>query len=197
MLIIKEINYKNNQTYFIDIYHDKKSDIKYIITGNLGFVRTYDYTNDCKYHRYNDDENEYEHYKVIIFDNSEIIKIIAAGKDGQVLIWDFHSTELLKKIKVNEFSYDNLYGICLWNKELLFVGCGNCLKVVDIENEKVVNSLIGHSNNILTIKTVIHPLYGECIISQELYSGQIKLWINKTNKMKYIIGELYEKLKFY
>ena len=194
---IKEINYKNNQTYFIDIYHDKKSDIKYIVTGNLGFVRTYDYTNDCKYHRYNDDENEYEHYKVIIFDNSEIIKIIAAGKDGQVLIWDFHSTELLKKIKVNEFSYDNLYGICLWNKELLFVGCGNCLKAVDIENEKVVNSLFGHSNNILTIKTVIHPFYCECIISQELYSGQIKLWINKTNKMKYIIGELYEKLKLY
>jgi WD40 repeat protein len=194
---IKEINYKINQTYFIDIYHDKKSDIKYIITGNLGFVRTYDYTNDCKYHRYNDDENEYEHYKVIIFDNSEIIKIIAAGKDGQVLIWDFHSTELLKKIKVNEFNYDNLYGICLWNNELLFVGCGNCLKAVDIENEKVVNSLFGHSNNILTIKTVIHPFYGECIISQELYSGQIKLWINKTNKMKYIIGKLYEKLKFY
>ena len=194
---IKEINYKNNQTYFIDIYHDKKSDIKYIVTGNLGFVRTYDYTNDCKYHRYNDDENEYEHYKVIIFDNSEIIKIIAAGKDGQVLIWDFHSTELLKKIKVNEFNYDNLYGICLWNKKLLFVGCGNCLKAVDIENEKVVNSLFGHSNNILTIKTVIHPFYGECIISQELYSGQIKLWINKTNKMKYIIGKLYEKLKFY
>ena len=68
----------------------------------------------------------------------------------------------------------------------MFVGCGKCLKVVDIENEKVVNTLVGHSNNILTIKTGIHPLYGECIFSQELYAGQIKLWINKTNKLKYI-----------
>ena len=193
---IKEINYKNNQTYFINIYHDKKSDIKYIVTGNLGFVRTYDYTNDCKYHRYNDDD-EYEHYNVIIFDKTEITRIIAAGKSGEVLIWGFHSTDLLDKIKVNEFDYDNLYGICLWNKELLFVGCGKCLKVVDIENEKVVNTLVGHSNNILTIKTGIHPLYGDCIFSQELYAGQIKLWINKTNKLKYIIDELYEKLKLF
>ena len=191
---IKEINYKNNQTYFIDIYHDKKSDIKYIITGNLGFVRTYDYSNDCKYHRYNDYDGEYEHYKVIIFEKEDIIKIIATGKNGEVLIWDFHSTELLKIIKVNEIDYDNLYGICLWNRELLFVGCGNSLKVVDLEKEKVVNTLIGHSHNVITIKTVFHPQYGECIVSQELYTGQMKLWMNKAYKLKRIIEELNEKL---
>ena len=195
---IKEINYKNNQTYFIDIYHDKISDVKYIITGNFGFVRTYDYTNDCKYHRYNDDEEEgdYEHYNVIIFDKSDVLKIISVGKNGEVLIWDFHSTELLTKIKVNdECEYDNLYGICILNKDILFVGCANFLKVVDIENEEVVNTLFGHSYNIITIKTVVHPIYGECVISQELYTGQMKLWVNKTIKMKNIIDELNEKLE--
>ena len=34
----------------------------------------------------------------------------------------------------------------------------------------------------------------ESIITQELYNGQIKLWTNKINKMKYIIEELYSKL---
>ena len=194
---IKEINYKNNQTFFIDIYHDKQNDIKYIITGNIGFVRTYNYTNDCKYHRYNDDDDEeYEHYKVIIYNNKDLTKIIASGKERQVLIWDFHSTELLNKIKVSNVPYDNLYGICLWNKEILFVGCGNSLQVIDIENEEVVNTLIGHTNNIITIKTVIHPIYGECILSQELYTGQIKLWVNQTNKMNSILKELHQKLKF-
>ena len=193
---IKEINYKNNQTYFIDIYHDKKFDLKYIITGNLGFVRTYDYTNDCKYQRYNDDDG-YEHYNVIIYDKTEIIKIIANGKDREVLIWDFHSTELLNKIKVSDVNYDNLYGICLYNKELLIIGCGKSLQIIDLESEKVVNTLINHTNNIITIKTVIHPVYGECIVSHELYTGQMMLWANKTNKMKSIIDELYKKLKFY
>ena len=68
------------------------------------------------------------------------------------------------------------------------------MKVIDLENENIVNTLIGHDHNIITIKSVIHPLYGESIITQELYNGQIKLWTNKINKMKYIIEELYSKL---
>ena len=194
---IKEINYKNNQTYFIDIYHDKQFDIKYIITGNLGFVRTYNYTNDCKYHRYNDDDDEeYEHYKVIIYNKDNNTKIISTGKERQIIIWDFHSTELLNKIKVSDITFDNLYGISLWNNNILVAGCGNTLHIIDIKNEEVVNILIGHSYNIMTIKTIIHPIYGECIVSQELYNGQIKLWANQINKMKSILNGLYRKLKF-
>ena len=75
-------------------------------------------------------------------------------------------------------------------------GCGNALQIIDIENEEVVNTLIGHTNNIITIKTVIHPVYGECIVSQELYTGQTKLWANQINKMKSLLNELYKKLKF-
>ena len=194
---IKEINYKNNQTFFIDIYNDRQFDIVYIITGNFGFVRTYNYTNDCKYHRYNDGNEYYEHYKVIIYNKSNEPKIIAAGKERVVLIWDFHSTELLNKIKISDVNYDNIYGICLWNKKFLFVGCGKTLNVIDIENETVVNTLNGHGNNIITIKTVIHPRYGECVISQELYTGQMKLWANQVNKINSIINSLYEKIKLY
>ena len=194
---IKEINYKNNQTYFIDIYHDKQFYIKYIITGNLGFVRTYNYTNDCKYHRYNDDDDEeYEHYKVIIYNKDNNTKIISTGKERQIIIWDFHSTELINKIKVSDIPFDNLYGISLWNNNILVAGCGNTLHIIDIKNEEVVNILIGHSYNIMTIKTIIHPIYGECIVSQELYNGQIKLWANQINKMKSILNGLYRKLKF-
>lgn len=69
--------------------------------------------------------------------------------------------------------------------------------MIDIENETVVNTLKGHGNNIITIKTVIHPRYGECVISQELYTGQMKLWANQVNKINSIINSLYEKIKLY
>ena len=190
---VKEINYKNNRTYFIDTYHDKTLDIIYILTGNYGFIRSYDYTNDCKYNRYSDDNDEYEHYNIVIRETSEVIQLLVVGKKD-ILIWNFHTKEMINKIKVSEVSYDNLYGICLWNKDFLIVGCGKSLKVIDIESEEVVNTLNGHDNNIITIKSVIHPFYGECIVTQDLYSGQIKLWANKINKMKYIISELYSKL---
>ena len=50
-------------------------------------MRTYDYTNDCKYHRYNDEEeNEYEHYNVIIYDKTDITKIVSTGKNGEILM---------------------------------------------------------------------------------------------------------------
>ena len=187
---IKEINYKNNQTFFIDTYHDKNLDIVYIVTGNNGFIRSYDYTNDCKYHRYSDEDDDSEHYNIIIREISNVVQIIVAEKKS-IFIWNFHTKEILNKINVTDVVYDNLYGICLWNKNTLFVGCGKELKVIDLENENIVNTLIGHDHNIITIKSVIHPLYGESIITQELYNGQIKLWTNKINKMKYIIEELY------
>ena len=190
---IKEINYKNNQTFFIDTYHDKNLDIVYIVTGNNGFIRSYDYTNDCKYHRYSDEDDDSEHYNIIIREISNVVQIIVAEKKS-IFIWNFHTKEILNKINVTDVVYDNLYGICLWNKNTLFVGCGKELKVIDLENENIVNTLIGHDHNIITIKSVIHPLYGESIITQELYNGQIKLWTNKINKMKYIIEELYSKL---
>jgi hypothetical protein len=44
---------------------------------------------------------------------------------------------------------------------------------------------------------VIHPRYGECVISQELYTGQMKLWANQVNKINSIINSLYEKIKLY
>ena len=44
---------------------------------------------------------------------------------------------------------------------------------------------------------MLHPVYGECVISQELYTGQMKLWVNKRNRMKIIIEDLYKKLEIY
>jgi hypothetical protein len=55
--------------------------------------------------------------------------------------------------------------------------------------------LIGHKFNVITVQTVDHPIYGECLVSQDLYNGQIKLWVNKINKFKFLIDELNKKLK--
>ena len=35
-----------------------------------------------------------------------------------------------------------------------------------MKNGLIVKSLIGHNNEVLTIKKIIHPKYGECLISQ-------------------------------
>ena len=68
-----------------------------------------------------------------------------------------------------------LYGICLWNKDHLFVGSDN-LKLIDISNGIVIECFKGHCGPVQTIKKIFHPKYGECLISK---SSEIKFWINE------------------
>jgi len=194
---IKDINYRNNATFYIGTYNDNDLKTDYIITGNFGYVKSYDYNNNKKYHKYKENKHidNYEHHTVIIYKEEDTVNLIDTTINGEIRIWDFHSKDLLNKIKVSDNNYDNLYGISIWNNNYLFIGCGNSIKLLDLENEEVISTLIGHKFNVITVQTVDHPTYGECLVSQDLYNGQIKLWVNKINKFKFLIDELNKKLK--
>ena len=117
--MVKEINDSNDYTYFIDKYYDIKTSKNYIITSNFGNVKSYDFNKSKRYHKYYD-KNKNRHFSIAIDSNENIIKLFESSCDGNIRIWNFHSSELLKKIKV----CDNLlYGICIWNNKYLFVGC--------------------------------------------------------------------------
>ena len=82
-------------------------------------------------------------------------------------------------MKVNE---GKLYGICLWDDNYLFVGCSDkTIKLIELNNGFIVNSLTSHENKVITVKKINHPKYGKCLISQNLGKGKIKLWIIKNN----------------
>ena len=82
----------------------------------------------------------------------------------------------MKKIKVNNILKDS----CLWNNTYLFVGCGdNTIKLIDLKNGVFIKSFTGHNQDVLSIKKINHPQFGECLISQG-YDEQIQLWINKS-----------------
>jgi len=69
--------------------------------------------------------------------------------------------------------------MCLWSDNYLFVGCqDNTIKIVEIKNGLIIKSLNNHNNGVITIKKIIHPKYGECLISQNYKESEIKLWIN-------------------
>ncbi len=111
---------------------------------------------------------------IIIDDTEKVIKMIESSCDGYIKIWDFHSAKLLNKIYING---DWLYGICLWNKDYLFVGCKeNVIKLIELKKNKIIKILEGHENKVLTVKNIIHPKYGECLISQNADRSTIKIW---------------------
>ena len=175
---IKEINNSNDSTDFIDIYYDNKSSKNYILTCNVGFIKSYDYNNNDVYKNYSDNE-ENGGCSVIIREDKEIIELIESSYDGNIRIWNFHSGELLNKIKVSD---DCLREICMWNNEYIFIGCNDSIiKIIELKNEKIIKELKGHKNEIISIKIIDHPKYGKSLISQGGGDDNIKLWICKDN----------------
>ena len=173
---VKEISGSGDDASFIDAYYDEKLNKNYIITGNIGYCKSYDYNENNLYHIYGDNDLE-DHCCVIINKNKEIIKMIESSGDGSIRIWNFHSADLLDHIIVSK---KRLFGMILWNDEYLFVGCEDkSIKLLELESGDIINNLIGKNKAVLTIKKLFHPKYGKCLISQGIKDNQIKLWIYK------------------
>ena len=173
---IKELNDSFDLTYFIDIYEDKKSNKNYIITGNKGYSKSYDYNDNKVYHKYiAENEKEEFHMSILIDNNEKITKMIESSCSGNIIVWNFHSRDLIKIININD---EWLYSIGFLEKNILYLGCKNGeIKIIDINKGKIINNFKIHKEKVLTIKKINHPKYGECLISNDLYS--VKLMIYK------------------
>ena len=168
-----KINDSYENTNFIESYYDNKTYKYFIVTGNEGYVKSYNFNEKTVYHKY-DDKSESDHNSLIINNYDNIVRLIESCWDGNVRIWNFHTGKLLKKIKIN---YDFLNTICLWNDDYLFIGCSDkTIKLIDLNKAKIIKEFEGHKNNVVTVKKIYHPQYGECLISQGANNDPIFLW---------------------
>ena len=173
---IKEINdnNSNDRTFFIDVYYDIKSSKNYIITGNYDYVKTYDYNNNKIYYKYCDYDKRF-HYNIVIMRNENIVKLIEGGNGGIIRMWNFHTGLLLNKIVVGK----GLRCICLWTDNYLLVGCNEDIRLLDLKKEIFIQIINCDNYNLISMKKMYLPKYGECLISQGINNNQIKLWTNK------------------
>jgi len=171
---IKEINDSCDKAYFIDAFYDEKFSTNYIITGNDGYVKSFDYNKNKLYHTYTDYYIFHEHYNIIIYDKSNVVKMIDFCRNGIIRIWDFHSRLLL-----NRFIYDKteIFGGCLWNDDYLYVAFDdNKIKLLRLKDGKIVHNLISNEKIVIYIQKINLPKYGECMVSQGYNNEYIKLW---------------------
>ena len=175
---IKEINDSNLETYLVDTYYDEKAKKNYVISGNIYFCRSYDFEKNKIYQKYNDKGSEYfGHTSLVVYHDEKITKLIESSTGGFLRIWNFDTGKLLSRINMNQ----KIYGVCLWNNNYLFVGCENhAMELFDIIKEKSVKKLLTQmqAKGEKTIKKIIHPIFGECLISHS-QNEQINFWIDK------------------
>ena len=174
---IKEINNSNEKTYYVNTYYDDKKSILYIITGNLNYIKSYFFKKNKLYKKYFEKENG-PHLSIIIYNKNDKTQIIESCIDGFIRIWGFHTSEFIIKIDASLDNFKGIFGICLWNEKYLFAGCNNKeIEIIDLEKNIIIKRLKGHKRIINCLKKVIHPKYGECLISQGYKNDQIKLWV--------------------
>ena len=138
-----------------------------------------------KYHSecYNYDDNSIKTYKSInkidededliinLFKKDKVIYLISGDDEGNIYIFDFNSTNLIKEIKINEGEISSL---CSINEKILIISQGKILKIIEMDNFCVVNEYSGHNYDILGIEKIKIPEKGEYIISYD--NTSIKIW---------------------
>ena len=170
---IKEIYNFNENSFFIDNYYDNIFDINYIIVGNKGCIKSYDFNQNILYKNYCDNKDDQEYCSIIIKKRNKILHLISSCYDGNVRIWNFNTAELLNKIKVSSY---NLCGICLKDKYLYIGTQDSLIIIVDLIKNEVIDYLVGHNNSVICIKNILHPKYGELLVSQGYLNDGIKFW---------------------
>lgn len=183
---IKSITDSQDKTLFIDCIQDKIKTKNYIITGNHKYIKSFDYNENKLYNIYNDNAISWHCFVKYIYSKNKSKLLDSCWGDDNIRIWDFHLGILIKKIKTNG---QNIKCLCVYNNNFIFVGAyDHTMKLVDIENEKVLKTFKGHIDWVCTINKISHKKYGECLISAGLGKKEtIKIWVinnynNKDNK---------------
>ena len=175
----KEINDSEDSAYYIDNYYDDNLNKNFILTGNIGYIKSYDYNENKIYHKYYENsENNFGHLSIIINKKKEITELIESCPDGNIRIWNFHSGVFIRIINISK---EGIRDICMWDNEYLLVGCDDkTIKLINLNNGEIIKEIEGHNNKVLSLKIINHPIYGKCLLSQGADFEPIKLWIIKS-----------------
>ena len=101
--------------------------------------------------------------------------LYCSSSNGCLVIWDLKDKSLYYFRKISKVE---LYNIIQWNKQYAIIsgGANKSIIIVDLENLKEYKTIqTDHSSNVNCIKKIIHPVYGECLLSSG-NDHKIKLW---------------------
>ena len=168
---VKEIKSLKRDINYIDVYFDNKLK-KYFIVLIDGTLSSYDYKTFKLYKKYHDKKFALYGDNIFIKQEKKIVKIMECDFNGYINIFNFHTGDLLFNARAGG------YGFCCWNDNyLLATETYNRFILIDISSPRNKKYFEGHKETVYKIVKLIHPNYGECLITISQY--ETKLWIIK------------------
>ena len=172
--LIKKIGNTHNINifYLLNWYH-KKSNKYYIIELAKKKIIITSLLNDELYSELMDEpDNEFKSGYVYTKNKKDLL--CCSSSKGSIKIWDLEEKKIFKKIDTKE----RLYHIIEWNNKYMIVADfnNNSFKIVDYEGKKTFFDIKAqHKDNVKCVKKVLHPLYGESLLTASR-DKTIKLW---------------------
>ena len=174
-------NSKNNNVYYLLIWPNKISKeihlIQFckmkIVISNINSNEIYwnlidEKNKDGPYMNgfiYSNKKNENEYYEYLY----------SVSMNGYINIWELHQKLLINSIFINN---NFLNQIIQWNENYIIMTNGNKnnILIMDLNCGRIISNIFSkHEKGIINIKKVVHPIYGESLLSCGL-EGSIFLW---------------------
>ena len=169
---IKETN--NKAIYYLLSWYNKKNNKYYIIQFTFKKIIINNLIEDEIYSELIQ-EPEDNHFSGFLFNKHNNDYLCTSSSIGYINIWDLYNKNIFRIINTNNCK---LAHIIHWNNKFVLVADYNnkSFKIIDLEENKVVSEINGqHTDRIVCIKKIYHPVYGESLLSTGR-DKTIKLW---------------------
>ena len=173
---IKYVKNVDCEVWYLLSWYNKKNDKYYIVQLGSKKIIINNLLEDEVYTQFiNEPEDNQVSGFIYNKDNNDYL--CSSSVRGFINIWDLFNKTIYKTINTNIDTKNYiLYHIIQWNSKYAIVATQNkSFKIVDLENEKVVSEVKAHYDEVICVKKVYHPTFGESLITSSR-DKKIKLW---------------------
>ena len=168
---VRDIGSPSDYTYFINSWCFKRE--FYIINANSSNVKIYN-TKEPKglYKEFKTNLATW-HMSAFVENVQGVNYLFESDGNGNVRMWNIETKTIYKSVHIKNC---NIRGMCFWNNQYILAASNDkTFKIINIEKEEVVSSQIHHNNVVRSLQKVMHPLYGESLVTSGM-DGKIILW---------------------
>ena len=174
-------NSKNNNVYYLLIWPNKISkEIHLIQFCKMKIVISNINSNEIYWNLIDEKNKEGPYMNGFIYSNKKNENeyyeyLYSVSMNGYINIWELHQKLLINSIFINN---NFLNQIIQWNENYIIMTNGNKnnILIMDLNCGSIITSIFSkHEKGIINIKKVVHPIYGESLLSCGL-EGSIFLW---------------------
>ena len=168
------INSKNYKIWYLLSWYNKKEEKYYIIQlANKKIIINDLLDEDIFFELMKDPEHN--HYSGFAYSEEENDYLCTSAQNGYINIWDLYEKKLFKVIRTNQ---GQLLHIIQWTNKYIIVAdsLNKSFKIIDLKIDKAISNIGGkHTGNVICVKKVNHPIYGEALLTSG-YDKTLKLW---------------------